>query len=152
MHGATDYTVGATLMTVFPSVIGVEGTRTATQIRAAGAIHTGYSMLTDYPLGAVKVIPYKAHLAIDAIGAVALAATPFITGQYKDGRDQWLPHVALALFELSSLLMSDPSGRGDYHGNVDAVRAANAENPRRKINERRLAVVRNQQAEPQAAV
>ena len=133
LHGVVDYTAGATLLTVFPKLAGVEGTRSARQIRAAGAIHTGYSALTDYPLGVAKAIPYKAHLALDALGAVALAATPFVTGQYRKGPEQWVPHVALALFELSSLAVSDPTGRGDYHGDVDAVRRANAEDPRHKI-------------------
>ena len=135
LHGVVDYTAGATLLSVFPKLAGVEGTRSARQIRAAGAIHTGYSALTDYPLGVLKAIPYKAHLALDALGAVALAATPFVTGQYKKGRRHWLPHVGLALFELSSLAISDPSGKGDYHGDIDAVRRANAEDPRRKIHE-----------------
>ena len=133
LHGVVDYTAGATLLTVLPKLAGIEGTRSARQIRTAGAIHTAYSALTDYPLGVVKAIPYQAHLALDALGAVALAATPFVTGQYKKGPKQWVPHVALALFELSSLAVSDPTGRGDYHGDVDAVRRANAEDPRRKI-------------------
>jgi hypothetical protein len=133
LHGVVDYTAGATLLSVFPKLAGVEGTRSARQIRAAGAIHAGYSTLTDYPLGVVKVIPYQAHLALDALGAVALAATPFVTGQYKKGPKQWVPHVALALFELSSLAISDPTGYGDYHGDVDAVRQANAEDPHGKI-------------------
>ena len=79
------------------------------------------------------MIPYQAHLALDALGAVALAATPFVTGQYKKGRRHWLPHVALCLFELASLVMTDPTGYGDYHGDVDAVRRANSEDPHRKI-------------------
>ncbi|HEX8119665.1 MAG TPA: hypothetical protein VF549_00235 [Solirubrobacteraceae bacterium] len=135
LHGMTDYTVGATLMTLFPKLAGIEGTQAATQIRAAGAFHAGYSTLTDYPLGIAKVIPYKAHLALDAIGALALAATPFLTGQYKKGRSQWVPHAGLALFELGSLLMSDPTGKGDYKADVEAVRAANTEDPHRKIYE-----------------
>ena len=140
LHGATDYSVGTLLMTAFPKLAGIEGTRSATQIRTAGAIHAGYSTLTDYPLGVVKVIPYKAHLAIDAIGALALAATPFVTGQWKKGRDQWVPHVGLCLFELASLAMSDPTGDGDFHGDVDAVRRANTEDPHRKIYDGRPAV------------
>ena len=135
LHGLTDYTVGTTLMTVFPKLAGIEGTRAATQIRAAGAVHAGYSIITDYPLGVAKVLPYRAHLALDALGAVALAATPFITGQWKKGPRQFVPHLALAAFELSSLAMSDPSGRGDFHGDVDAVRANNSEDPTRKIHE-----------------
>ncbi|HEX8206234.1 MAG TPA: hypothetical protein VF587_09270 [Solirubrobacteraceae bacterium] len=135
LHGATDYTVGALLMTVFPKLAGIEGTQSAKQIRAAGAIHAGYSTITAYPLGIAKLLPYKAHLALDALGAVAIAATPFITGQWKKGRKQWVPHVAIAAFELSSLLMSDPTGKGDYKADVEAVREVNSEDPRRKIYE-----------------
>jgi hypothetical protein len=142
LHGVTDYQVGALLLSVFPRLARIEGTRSARQIRTAGAIHAGYSTITDYPLGIVKVLPYKAHLALDAVGAVALAATPFVTGQFAEGRRQWVPHVALALFELSSLAMTDPTGRGDYHGDVHAVQEANAEDPHRKIHDGPRAVVR----------
>ena len=142
LHGVLDYQAGALLTTVFPRLAGIEGTPAAAQIRTAGAVHAGYSVLTDYPLGVVKAIPYKAHLAIDAIGAVALAATPFVTGQWKKGRSQWVPHVALALFELASLAVSDPTGRGDYHGDVEAVREANMEDPHRKIYDGGPAVAR----------
>jgi hypothetical protein len=133
LHGMTDYTVGAFLTTVFPRAAGIEGTTAARQIRAAGALHASYSALTKYPLGIAKLIPYKAHLALDAVGALALAATPFVTGQWKKGTDHWLPHVGIAAFELSSLAMSDPTGRGDFHGDIEAVRRANTENPAQKI-------------------
>ena len=140
LHGATDYTAGTLLMTAFPRLAGIAGTRSARQIRTAGAIHAGYSTLTDYPLGVVKLVPYKAHLALDAIGAIALAATPFVTGQWKKGRGQWVPHVGLCLFELAALAMSDPTQKGDFHGDVDAVRRANREDPHRKIRDHRRAV------------
>lgn len=142
LHGATDYTAGSLLTTAFPRLTGIEGTPAARQIRAAGAIHVGYSTITDYPLGIVKLLPYQAHLAIDAIGAVALAATPFVTGQWKKGRRQWLPHVALCLFELGSLALTDPTGKGDFHGDVEAIRRANMEDPRRKVHSGGRAVVR----------
>jgi hypothetical protein len=133
LHGVVDYTAGAFLLTACPRLAGVQGTRSARQIRAAGAIHAGYSTITAYPLGIAKLLPFRAHLALDAIGALALAATPFVTGQFRTGRRQWLPHFALGLFELSSLAMTDPTGKGDFHGDVEAVRAANAEDPRRKV-------------------
>jgi hypothetical protein len=135
LHGVTDYSAGTTLMTAFPHLAGISKTRSARQIRTAGAIHAGYSTITDYPLGLVKLIPFKVHLALDAVGALALAATPFITGQWKKGRKHWLPHVGLSLFELSSLAITDPTGKGDFHGDIAAVRAANTENPHRKIYE-----------------
>jgi hypothetical protein len=135
LHGVVDYSAGAVLMTVFPRLAGLAGTRSARQVRTAAAIHAGYSTLTKYPLGIVKVLPFQAHLALDAIGALALAATPFVTGQWKGGPRQWVPHVGLCLFELSSLAITDPTGRGDYHGDVEAVRRANTEDPHRKIHE-----------------
>ena len=133
LHGATDYSVGTLLMTAFPRLAGIEGTGSARQIRIAAAVHGAYSTLTDYPLGIVKLLPYKAHLALDAVGALAIAAVPFVTGQWKKGPKHFVPHLALAAFELQSLLMSDPTGLGDYHGDVETVRQANMENPHRKI-------------------
>ncbi len=135
LHGATDYTVGTLLLTAFPKLAGIEGTESAKQVRISGASHLAYSTITKYPLGIVKLLPYKAHLALDAIGAIAIAATPFVTGQWKKGRKHFVPHLALAAFELQSLLMSDPTGLGDFHGDVDAVREANQEDPHRKIYE-----------------
>jgi hypothetical protein len=133
LHGVTDYTLGALLVSVLPKVAGVEGTESAMQMRIAGAAHAGYSMLTDYPLGVVRLIPYKVHLAIDALGAVAVGTLPFITGQYRKGPKHFVPHLALAAFELQSLLLSDPRGKGDFHGDVQAVRAANELNPHSRI-------------------
>jgi hypothetical protein len=142
LHGATDYTAGTLLVTAFPRLAGIEGTRAARQIRTAGAIHAGYSTITDYPLGVLRLLPYQAHLAFDALGAFALAATPFVTGQWKKGRTQWVPHVGLCLFELAALAMSDPTQKGDFHGDVDAVRRANMEDPHRKIHDGPRAVQR----------
>src|SRR4051812_46493797 len=133
LHGVVDYTAGALLTSIGPRLFGVEGTRAGRQIRTAGAIHAGYSTLTKYPLGIVKVIPFQAHLAIDALGAFALAVTPFVTGQFRKGSDQWVPHLALAAFELASLAITDPTGRGDFHGDVESVRRYNREDPHRKI-------------------
>ncbi len=133
LHGVVDYSVGAVLATAFPRLAGIEGTRSARQIRISGASHLAYSTVTNYPLGAVKALPFKVHLALDAVGALAIAATPFVTGQWKKGRRQWVPHVALCLFELSSLAMTDPTGKGDFHGDVEAVRQANREDPHAKI-------------------
>jgi hypothetical protein len=133
LHAVADYTVGTLLMTAFPKVAGLDGTESARQIRVAGAIHVGYSTITDYPLGVVRALPFKAHLGIDAIGAIALAVTPFVTGQFLKGKKHWVAHVGLCLFELASLAMTDPTGRGDFHGDVEAIRRANMEDPHRKI-------------------
>ncbi|MCW3003604.1 MAG: hypothetical protein JWQ20_2902 [Conexibacter sp.] len=133
LHGVIDYSAGTLLLTMFPRLAGIEGTRSARQVRTSAAIHAAYSTLTDYPLGIVKVLPFRMHLAIDAVGAIAVGMTPLVTGQYKKGRDQWVPHLALSMFELSTLALTDPTGKGDFHGNIEAVRKANMEDPRSKI-------------------
>jgi hypothetical protein len=142
LHGVVDYSAATVLLTVFPRMAGISGTRSARQIRMAAAIHAGYSTLTRYPLGIVKLIPFQAHLAIDAAGALALACTPFVTGQYRRGPRHWRPHLALCLLELASLAITDPSGQGDFHGDVEAVHEANQEDPHRKIHDGSPAVVR----------
>ena len=152
LHGATDYTVGTMLMTVFPRLVGVQGTGSARQIRTAGAVHAGYSTVTDYPLGLAKAIPFKAHLALDAVGALALAAAPFVSGRHKLGRRHWIPQVALAGLELASLAMTDPTGKGEFHGDVEAVRKANQEDPHRKIHEGPPAVRRPTESVVNASV
>jgi hypothetical protein len=140
LHGVLDYNAGALLTTALPRLAGVEGTRSARQMRIAGAVHAGYSALTDYPLGIVKRLPFRLHLVLDAFGALALAATPWITGQHRKGRRQWVPHAAVCAFELVSLALTDPTGAGDFHGDIEAVRRANSEDPHRKVHEHRPAV------------
>jgi hypothetical protein len=135
LHGVVDYAAGTLMATALPKLLGVAGTPTASQIRAAGAAHLSYSAFTRYPLGIVKLIPFPVHFGLDAAGALAIAATPWITGQWREGRRQWVPHLALCAFELSALALTDPTGRGDFHGDIDAVRAANRENPHRKIHD-----------------
>jgi hypothetical protein len=95
IHGFLDYTTGAQLQLVPDN-----------SLRIAGAIHAGYSLFTDYEMGVVRVLPYRAHLALDALWTVGVAATPFVTGQKR----RWL-HVAVAAWEAMSLLMSETQAR-----------------------------------------
>ena len=102
---------------------GSRARESARQIRIAGAVHAAYSTLTDYPLGVVKVIPYKAHLAIDALGAIAAGRHAVRHRPVPQGPAALASRTSrLAAFELQSLLLSDPRGKGDFHGDVEAVR------------------------------
>jgi hypothetical protein len=67
-------------------------------------------VFTDYELGLVKLIPYKVHLALDTVGALALATAPWLAGR-DDPLDRWIP-TAVGLYELSAVALSDPGGRG----------------------------------------
>ena len=125
LHGVLDYTTGATL-TVLPSVLGLGGTRAGRVLRFAGATHAGYSVFTKYELGAVKVLAYRGHLALDAVAAVGLAAAPWLLRTRDEGVRHWLPHVVLGLYELGAVALSDPSGESAASAEPMAAEAAPA--------------------------
>jgi hypothetical protein len=106
VHGLLDYVTGAQLQ-LAPD----------RSLRVAGAVHAGYSLFTDYELGVVRAIPYRVHLALDALWTVGVAATPFVTRSKRR-----LPHLAIAAWEAASLLMSETEARDKA---PERVRAAN---------------------------
>lgn len=110
-HGILDYMTGAQLQ-LLPKALGYDDdSPEAIALRAAGAAHAGYSLFTDYELGLVRRLPYRAHLALDAAWTVAIAASPFVTGASRKGPRHWVPHVAVAAFEALSLVMSETRTR-----------------------------------------
>ena len=81
-HAIADYAVGITLVVVALASGG-----------SAGAVGTGVvvgvtvlavSMLTKYPLGVVKVLPFTIHSAGDYLAAALLLAAPW-TLNFADG-------------------------------------------------------------------
>lgn len=63
-HGILDYsTAGA--MIAMPRMLGFSK-QTTNLMTGAGAAIVGMSLLTRYPMGLVRVLPMKAHLAADA--------------------------------------------------------------------------------------
>jgi hypothetical protein len=103
VHGVLDYGVGLLLILV-PYVLGfADGTAAqyVPQILGAGAI--AYALLTDYELGAVRLIPMPVHLFLDIASGVLLAASPWLFG-FAD-RLSW-PHVILGILEIGAGLMT----------------------------------------------
>ena len=86
LHALLDYATGTSLITL--SRTGPLRQRFAGRaLLAAGAAHIAYSLVTDYELGAIRKIPYKIHLLMDALGASGLA----LAGRRRSGLDRWLP-------------------------------------------------------------
>lgn len=52
-----------------------------------------YSLLTNYELGLVKMLPIPLHLALDAASGVLLASSPWLFGFASKGSRYWLPHA-----------------------------------------------------------
>ncbi len=81
LHAVADYAVGGLLIIVALSV-GGDGLAVATGV-IVGAVVLAVSMLTKYPLGVVKVLPFTLHSAGDYLAAVLLIVSPFALG-YTD--------------------------------------------------------------------
>ena len=105
LHGALDYLTGTTLVGV-SRLPGVRGRFAGQALLTAGAAHLAYSLVTDYELGALRKLPYRVHLVLDAAGAGALALAGAVR---SDPIDRFLP-VGVGLYELGAVLLSDPHG------------------------------------------
>lgn len=100
VHGVLDYVASGVNLLV-PSLLGLEDVpQAALAPRLVGAIGTAYSLLTDYELGAVKLLPMSTHLAIDAAKGAFLASSPWLFGFADKGTRYWLPHVALGTSDV----------------------------------------------------
>jgi hypothetical protein len=74
-HAIADYAVAAALILV-PIVAGGSGKAVAAGI-VVGTVVALVSMLTRYPLGVVKVLPFTVHSAGDYLAAALLVVAPF---------------------------------------------------------------------------
>jgi hypothetical protein len=74
-HAVADYAVGITLVIVGLAYDGSAGAK-ATGI-VVGATVLLVSMLTKYPLGVAKVLPFTIHSAGDYLAAALLIVAPF---------------------------------------------------------------------------
>jgi hypothetical protein len=75
LHAVADYAVGALLIIVSLAVGGSAGA-VATGV-VVGATVLVVSMLTRYPLGVAKVLPFTVHSAGDYLAAALLLVAPF---------------------------------------------------------------------------
>jgi hypothetical protein len=99
-HAVLDYLTGGTLVAA-PRIFGITDEPAAAKVlELAGGGATAYSLLTDYELGLVKVLPIRTHLLLDAGSGALIAASPWLFGFAKRGRRYWLPHVAIGAMEL----------------------------------------------------
>jgi hypothetical protein len=75
LHAVADYAVGAVLILAALMVGGTAGA-VGTGV-VVGATVLVVSMMTRYPLGVVKVLPFQVHSAGDYLAAAQLLVAPF---------------------------------------------------------------------------
>ena len=105
-HAVLDY-VWAAQMIGAPWLLGFQKNKQATRCAVnCGAAIVGLSLLTRYPLGVIKAIPFPAHGVIETLAGVATAAAPWLFGFANNSRAKWT-HVASGLATLGVVAVTD---------------------------------------------
>ncbi|MDQ3835092.1 MAG: hypothetical protein M3315_16030 [Actinomycetota bacterium] len=124
VHGVLDYVTGSALLAA-PELFRLKDVPSAALTpRLTGAGATAYSLLTDYELGAVRLLPMPVHLALDAMSGALLATSPWLLGYAKNGPRYWLPHALVGASEILAALATktQPPRRRVMPGLMESVR------------------------------
>ena len=81
-HGLVDYATTATLIAAPRLMKFPERAALAAYVLAAG--YAGLSAVTDYPLSAKKMVPFKAHGVVEVAVGAALPMVPWMLGFSKN--------------------------------------------------------------------
>jgi hypothetical protein len=103
LHGIIDYLWGAALLPT-PWLFGFADGGAAQWLAVVfgiGAIL--YSVVTDYEVGLVRIIPMPLHLALDGLGGLVLALSPWLFGF---AHQVFLPHLLFGLFSVAASLVT----------------------------------------------
>lgn len=74
---------------------------------ALGASAVGVSLMTDYRLSLAKVIPIRAHEAIDYAWGMSCIAAPFALGYWKSSPRTAMTHVMVGAGTILASLFTD---------------------------------------------
>lgn len=103
IHAVLDYAWSAAIA-IAPRALDFEDEPNAARLcRAQGTFVTAGSLLTRYELGAVKLIPFKAHLMLDALGAIIGIASPWLLG-FSDNKKA--RNTVLAFFLVEAIVVA----------------------------------------------
>jgi hypothetical protein len=102
-HGYIDYIMGIFLL-ASPSLFSLEmHAMESTVFYIVGITALIYSVLTNYELGFLKIIPMRGHLALDIFSGIFLATSPWLL----DFADiVYKPHLVLGIIEIGAALMT----------------------------------------------
>jgi hypothetical protein len=121
LHAVADYAVGVTLIVVALAVGGT-GAAVATGV-VVGATVLLVSMLTRYPLGVAKVLPFTVHSAGDYLAAALLLVAPFALGftDTDGGLGVFYAVVGVAVLAVSLITNYQYGEKRDWKGAAAAA-------------------------------
>jgi SPW repeat len=117
-HAVLDYAMAGTLMAA-PWLFGFSRNKKATTNSVvSGAAILGLSLMTRYPLGAVKAVPFPVHGAIETLAALMTTAAPWLIG-FSRNKNATATHVAAGLATLGVVALTDyqAAENGQSNGN-----------------------------------
>jgi hypothetical protein len=105
-HAIMDY-AWAGMMMASPWLFGFKKNRVAAAhaVASGGAI-LGLSLMTRYPLGVFKYIPFPVHGVIETIAGATTATSPWLMGFADDDRAR-MTHVVSGLMTFAVVAMTD---------------------------------------------
>ncbi|MGQ0825341.1 MAG: hypothetical protein ACT4OX_10000 [Actinomycetota bacterium] len=122
-HGVADYAVGA-LLIVVSLAVGGSGAAVATGV-VVGAVVLAVSMLTKYPLGVKKVLPFTVHSAGDYLAATLLLVAPSVLS-FSDsdgGLSAFYVVIGIAVAVVSLITNYQYSDKRDWSSSTTPVAA-----------------------------
>jgi hypothetical protein len=106
-HGIADYTYVPSVMAAPDLARFADDTTPARLSRAFAITALVNTLMTRAEWGAVKILPFKAHLAIDAATGVTALAAPWLFGFSKDRRAR-NTFLTIGITELVVTLLTRP--------------------------------------------
>jgi hypothetical protein len=125
LHGALDYALAFAFLFI-PGVLGFPNTA-ASVSQVIGLAYLGVSLLTRYPLGALKLIPFPVHGVLESLMAVSWIAVPWVFDFSGDT-------AARLFFVVAGVGLLSVVALTDYRGAGAAVYSGEE---RRRLSERR---------------
>ncbi len=104
-HAIADYAVGA-LLVVAALVVGGTGLAVATGV-TVGVVVLTVSMLTKYPLGVKKVLPFTLHSVGDYLAVALLFVAPFALGFNDSDTGLTALYIAVGVAVLAVSLITN---------------------------------------------
>jgi hypothetical protein len=118
-HAVLDYAVAGTLLAA-PWLFGFSDNKVARANSViSGAAVLGLSLMTRYPLGAAKLVPFPVHGVIETLAAAANTAAPWLMGFSRNKRAT-TTHVAAGLATLAVVALTDYRAAETDGGNGNA--------------------------------